>query len=203
MTRRGTTRIYKGSRDVRAEGEGDREKRGRTERKSEKRKRVVYHNYSGAVELLSRLLQFRDINNPFLAGRSRARGLGFTLTPFSDATRGASGADRGRWSSLRLDKRLFIQRGRKLIHDATSLHFLRVWQARIPLLKRIPLAVRGSEHEHGATKYEVTAFSFLALLKNCFSPQQRHARHTHVQSARGFVESQKNPRRMADSFDES
>jgi len=144
---------------------------------------------------LSRLLQFRDINNPFLAGRSRARGLGFTLTPFSDATRGGSGADRGRWSSLRLDKRLFIQRGRKLIHDATSLHFLRVWQARIPLLKRIPSAVRGSEH--GATKYEVTAFSFPALLKNCSSPQQRRTT-AHTCTVRR-VAKKSSRRRMADA----
>lgn len=30
---------------------------------------------------------------------------------------------RDRWSSLRVDKQLFIQRGRKLIRDTTSLHF--------------------------------------------------------------------------------
>lgn len=59
------------------------------------------------------------------------------LTPFSGTN--AVVPVRDRWSSLRVDKRLFIQRGRKLIRDATSLHFVSVSSA-YSVFKKDPLA---------------------------------------------------------------
>lgn len=75
----------------------------------------------GAAELLSRLLQFPGINNPSFFYRASGRAEDFTLTPFWGAN--ARAGIPSRWSYLRVDKRLFIQRGRKLIRDAASLHF--------------------------------------------------------------------------------
>lgn len=92
------------------------------------------------MELLSWLLQFRDINSLAFFSRRGQDGRGREILRANpvlvtrtreDSGRGA----RGRWSYLGLDKRLFIQRGRKLIRDATSLHFLSARVSRTRFLK--------------------------------------------------------------------
>jgi len=92
----------------------------------------------GAAELLSWLLQFRDINNPpFFSGPRQAGDFYVNPVLVRERAEIPTGVVRDRWSyTWGWDKRLFIQRGRKLIRDATSLHFLSAYRARIPFFKK-------------------------------------------------------------------
>lgn len=67
-------------------------------------------------------------------------GAGFYVNPIFEGTNAVVPVVRDRWSSLRVDKQLFIQRGRKLIRDTTSLHFVCTVPVAYPVFKKDPRA---------------------------------------------------------------